>query len=54
MSNMHTLGVVATSGTTTATMVQGEPNSASGAETSVDWKSTKMTITSQLMKKKIK
>jgi hypothetical protein len=33
MSNMHTLDVVTTSGTTTATMVQGELNTATTAET---------------------
>ncbi len=35
MSNMHTLGVVTTSGTTTASMVQGEPNPATTAETDI-------------------
>jgi hypothetical protein len=36
MSNMHTLGVVTPSGTTTVAMVQGEPNPASDAVTSID------------------
>jgi hypothetical protein len=36
MSNLQVLGTVVTSGTTTAAMVQEEPNLARDAETSVD------------------
>jgi hypothetical protein len=36
MSNLQVLGTVVTSGTTAATMVQGEPNSATTAEATIN------------------
>jgi hypothetical protein len=48
MSNMHTLGVVNTSGATTASRAQEEPNSASDAETNVDMEIDKIDEVGQI------